>query len=147
MEVAGRADADDRVLVAGLVRRFLARMIDTGLCLGVVGVVLLAGADSTDWRTAAVLVGCVLVYEVAALTLWGATLGKLALGPRVLRFPGGFDLTAGRAAGRVGLFHLIGALPCGLGSVILVVTAVNDPSGWRRPWHDRGAGTVVVKKV
>lgn len=144
-EVREASDADGLVAVAGWVRRAVARAIDSGLCAGAVGLVLLAGADSTNWTVVAVLIACVALYEVASLVLWGATPGKLLLGLRVFRFPGGGRISLGNAAGRFGIFTLVGALPCSIGAVILLVSAANDPSGWRRAWHDRAAGTVVVK--
>ncbi len=145
-DVREDSDADGLVAVGGWVRRVSSRLIDSGLCAGAAGLILLAGAE-THWTVVAVLIACVVLYEVVFLALWGATLGKLLLQLRVLRFPGGGPLSLGAAAGRFALFSVISALPCSIGPLILLATAAKDTSGWRRGWHDRGAGTVVVKIV
>ncbi|HUR74335.1 MAG TPA: RDD family protein [Sporichthya sp.] len=139
------ADADELVTAAGLVQRVVARVIDTALCAGGAGLAVLAGADTESWVVAVVAVAVFLAYEAGTLVVWGATPGKLLLGLRVFAFDGGRQLSFGRAAGRVGMYTLVGAVPCGIGQVIMLVTAANDPSGWHRAWHDRAAGTVVVR--
>ncbi len=106
---------------------------------------MLAGADTTKWTVVGILLGAVFAYEVVAVARWGTTVGKLLLGLRVLRFHGGSNPGSGRATGRVGAYWLIGAIPCGIGPLILLVTTATDHSGWRRGWHDRAAGTVVVE--
>ena len=139
--------AEQMVCPAGLFPRTIARLIDSAICAGSAGLAVAAGVDTDSWVVAVVAITVFLAYEAGTLVVWGATPGKLLLRLRVYNFDGGAQLSPGRAAGRVGMYTLISAIPCGIGPVVLLVSAVNDPSGWHRATHDRAAGTVVVKSA
>ena len=159
----GRAGAGGGLLLAPIMRRAGARLIDAGL-LGVVGFALILpfmiaayGLDRPGnsvketggvWSAASIF-GWVLVlgivpfgYEAVQLALWGQTLGKRVLGLRVLDETG-VPLTPGRAVGRAAVNNLAYLFGCGLGTVMAYLWAV-----WDRPLHqalhDRLAATVVV---
>ncbi|MDT0304540.1 RDD family protein [Streptomonospora wellingtoniae] len=75
----------------------------------------------------------------------GRTLGKAALGIRVVRRDGG-PLRQGQSAGRAAIFGLPQAVPClgGLFTLIDCLSALADSES-ARTLHDRAAGTVVVR--
>lgn len=136
---------EEFVAVAGLWRRLVARLIDTGIMVGTIGLVILAGVPNDHWALAVFGLTGVFMYDVGMLLVWGATVGKLLLRLRVYTWDAGEQLTAGRALGRTVAYYAVSALPCSIGQVIVLVSANNDSSGWQRSWHDRVAGTVVVR--
>jgi uncharacterized RDD family membrane protein YckC len=92
------------------------------------------------------LVGIFIVYETIAVTRWGQTLGKLALGLRVARQANGRCPLWWEAALRVGIVGLLIVIPHPLALVAasgLYMVAGFDPM--RRGVPDRVAGTVVVR--
>ena len=99
-------------------------------------------------RHRARLLDMVLVlYEPLMVSRWGATLGKLAVGIRVVRFADGSRASRRQSWARVALPSAAGALTFGVGwFVAWFVLAWPMESGrdWRG-WHDRLAGTVVVR--
>lgn len=139
-------------LVAGPDRRFYAFVLDRLLAWG-----LYAGAawaaysyliePGQPWGGVAVIAGTVLLVGVlAALTvgLWGVTPGKAVVGLRVLSAedarPIGLKLALLRT-----LVLGVAILPTvGFGAAALAWTAMMDPTGWRRGWHDLRARSVVV---
>ena len=89
----------------------------------------------------------VFVYEVAMLAWRGATLGKLAVGIRVipLRERARTSLSLGTATLRTGLPSLVGLIPYigPLGQAIDALWCLWDPR--RQCLHDKVASTVVVR--
>lgn len=85
------------------------------------------------------------IYTVVPTAVWGQTLGKIAVGTRVVADPDGSLPGWRRSALRWALPGLAGRLPViGLAvSLAIVVSLLIDPR--RRGLHDRLAGTVVVK--
>jgi hypothetical protein len=94
----------------------------------------------------AVVGALLLVGTVFALVLGlrGTSPGKSAFALRVLDPETGRPIGVGRAFVRTTILGL-GTLPMfGLGTAILAWTAVEDPSGTRRGWHDHVAHSLVV---
>jgi uncharacterized RDD family membrane protein YckC len=75
---------------------------------------------------------------IAAFTAGGQTIGKMALGLRVVSAAHGDRLDPGRAAIRTLVWGML-ALPAGLGFASVLL----DREG--RGWHDHAAGTRVVR--
>ena len=89
------------------------------------------------------------LYEPLMVARWGATVGKLAVGIRVVRFADGGQVPAGRSWIRALLPTTAGALTLGVGwfAVWFVLEcSMTRRRGWRG-WHDSLAGTVVVVKA
>lgn len=143
--------------------RIGARLLD-GLILGVGGAILaflgigggaLVASTGTEEAAAlavsaifgllAVLAVLGLAYEVALIALRGQTVGKMATGVRVVRADTG-DLPGwGKSIGRWAIPYLAGLLPV-VGWLLSVLTYVSLTWDDRRQgWHDKAAGTVVVK--
>jgi uncharacterized RDD family membrane protein YckC len=86
------------------------------------------------------------IYETVAITLWGQTLGKLAVGIRVARQVNGRCPLWWESALRIGLPAVVAAIPLPFAVAVamgLYTTAGFDPM--RRNITDRAAGTVVVR--
>lgn len=126
------------VVPAGPGRRLLAALVD-------LAVVAAPAAVAVASEPGPARVGGYLLVTGLGVTQWalqarlGWTLGKRAAGLRVL------DVATGRPAGpgRTALRFLV----LGLGSVLTVLSILVDPSGRRRGWHDRAAGTAVLDVV
>lgn len=121
---------------AGFWRRFVAAFLD-GIILGVVGGILGAVLSSND--DAATIAG--LVLGIAYYTYFegstGQTLGKKALGIRVVSLEGGGSIGYGRAFIRY-IGRIVSAIPLLLGYFWML---------WdkeKQTWHDKFAGSVVV---
>ncbi|WP_419943614.1 RDD family protein [Candidatus Poriferisodalis sp.] len=86
------------------------------------------------------------LYEPVMVARWGATVGKRAVGIRVVCFADGGWVSYRRSWLRVLLPCAAGVLTLGVGwLVVMLMLAASMTSGrdWRG-WHDRLAGTVVV---
>ncbi|MGI5445104.1 RDD family protein [Streptomyces sp. CA-243310] len=86
-----------------------------------------------------------LLYEWLMIAFVGATVGKLALGLKVVKE------NTGQVPGLGGGFirwiiPMVGALLCGIGQILTYLSPFFDNSGKLQGWHDRAAGTLVVKK-
>lgn len=136
-------------------QRALARLFDVFLVAIPVAVALLATTEVRDGQLVVedvprwvvpVQVGLQVVYETIAVALWGRTLGKLLLGLRVTRFVDGKGPSWGQSAQRIVLPSVAWAIPID-GAALLAagvyLTSVFDPL--RRGWHDRYAGTIVLR--
>ncbi|MEU8530692.1 MULTISPECIES: RDD family protein [Streptomyces] len=104
----------------------------TGVFAGFIGVFLLFG-----------LIG--LLYEWLMVSFVGATVGKMALGLRVVKE------STGQVPGIGGGFirwiiPIVGSIACGIGQLLVYVSPFFDNSGKLQGWHDRAAGTIVIKK-
>lgn len=132
---------------AGLDRRFYAEMVDrvlawaayaaaawtaVALHLGWAGVGMVSGLVVLVWLLAAVLTGTT-----------GATPGKALLGLRVLDHDSGGSIGIARAALRHAILGVAGAPTIGIGLGVLAWTALVDPGGRRRGWHDVVTGARV----
>lgn len=92
------------------------------------------------------LLALVVLYETIAVTLWGQTLGKLAVGIRVARQANGRCPLWWEAALRIALPAVVALIPVPFALAVamaLYTTAGFDPM--RRNITDRAAGTVVVR--
>jgi uncharacterized RDD family membrane protein YckC len=133
---------------AGLGARLLAGVIDLGL-LGLIDTVVvyftiqICGLSSEELSLLPLgpLIAFLVVQNgsyLVAFTAGGQTIGKMALGIRVVPAVPGTKLDLGRALIRTGVWSLL-VLPAGLG----LLTALG--SAERRGLHDRCAGTRVVR--
>lgn len=137
--------------VAGLGQRFLARLID-GLILIVPN--LLALVLMQDHLVAGGLLALAIAcaYEVPQLAARGATVGKRAMGIRVVTVREGANPTAAQAFVRVVVPELFIATPSAAlqalsapWTLAVYLAVFFDP--WRRGLHDRFAGTRVVRNA
>lgn len=141
---------------AGFWIRFLARIVD-GLILGLVNFVVTMPlgiasfgflTGTPDLSDIASMVGMILlattirvaiagVYEITLTTMKGATLGKMALGLKVVR-PDGSGISAGRSAGRFFGTWLSGVILC----IGYIIAGFDDE---KRSLHDRLCDTRVIR--
>jgi uncharacterized RDD family membrane protein YckC len=93
----------------------------------------------------AVIGGFLLLYEWLMIGLKGATFGKMAMGLRVVKERDGS--LPGLGAGFIRyIIPIAGALLCYIGAVLVYLSPLFDNSGKQQGWHDKAAGTVVIKK-
>ncbi|MEU0665877.1 RDD family protein [Streptomyces lavendulocolor] len=105
-----------------------------------------SGGMMAGLMTMFALVGLItLLYEWLLISFVGATLGKMAVGLRVIK-----EKTGGKPGVGGGFIRWIipqvGALLCGIGTLLVYLSPFFDNSGKTQGWHDRAAGTLVVKK-
>lgn len=157
------------VELAGPGSRLGARIIDwiilfvVSLILLVAGVLALVGLnledveateDEIEGGTAiftAIFIGIIaigLLYEVAMIAMRGQTLGKMATRIRVVRADNGLVPGWGKSFGRwlvPAVFGIAGAyIPfVGLIALLIYVSILWDKV--RQGWHDKAAGTLVIK--
>ncbi|HET6856855.1 MAG TPA: RDD family protein [Streptomyces sp.] len=86
-----------------------------------------------------------LLYEWLMISFVGATFGKMILGLKVIKE------NTGQVPGLGGGFirwilPMVGSLFCGLGTLLVYLSPFFDNSGKLQGWHDRAAGTLVIKK-
>ena len=113
------------------------------LLLGLVDVSRLQGGIPSGWALALLVFGA--VYTVVPVALWGQTMGKVAVGTRVVAEGDGSVPGWRRSAVRWGLPGLVGRLPYVglLVSFAIMASLVLDAR--RRGLHDKAAGTIVVR--
>lgn len=84
------------------------------------------------------------VYEVGMIAIWGATLGKLAMGVKVVKLSDrtlpGFIPALARW-----VLPALAGLVFGLLQLLLFVSPFFDPSKRNRGWYDMAAGTIAVR--
>ena len=139
-------------LVAGADRRFYAFVIDLLLGWGIIGgEIYLAYTTLIDpghpWTGVAAIAGTVLLVGLITsmlVGLYGLTPGKALVGIRVLSADDARPIGVPRAILRTFLLGVATLPTLGFGAAALAWTAMADPSGWRRGWHDLRAGSVVV---
>ncbi|GAA3492591.1 MULTISPECIES: RDD family protein [Streptomyces] len=86
-----------------------------------------------------------LLYEWLMVSIWGATLGKMVLGVKVVKENTG--QAPGLGAGFIRwILPMVGSLFCGLGTLLVYLSPFFDNSGKLQGWHDRAGGTIVIKK-
>ena len=139
------------VAYAGFWRRFLALLID-GIILGVVGGILASvlglgsgssgdGSVSFNFGTGGTLLNFVLglIYFTLMIALVnGKTIGGMVLGIRVVPADGGARVGIGKA-----LIRAVVAYVSGLVIVLGYLWMLWDRN--KQTWHDKAAGTYVVK--
>ncbi|MFI9331694.1 RDD family protein [Kitasatospora sp. NPDC052868] len=86
-----------------------------------------------------------LLYEWLMVAFTGATLGKLAMGLRVVKESDGQVPGIGGGFIRF-IIPIVGAILCYIGAILVYLSPFFDNSGKLQGWHDRAAGTVVIKK-
>ena len=137
---------------AGLDRRFYAFVLDR-LLLWSLYAAAAAGAyvwflSDERWLPGAALLGAtVLLLQLVSATLlgaWGISAGKAALGLRVVAAEDGRPIGVPRALLRTLVLGMATLPTFGFGAAALAWTAVADPGGGRRGWHDLRSGSWVV---
>ncbi|WP_433698455.1 RDD family protein [Nocardiopsis sp. CA-288880] len=146
----------------GLGRRLAARAIDYALVvvaawaffvfMALVTTAVTLGADTTDaqgelWALLFFFGWGLLLffYDWLYLVAWGRTIGKMAVGIKVVSAADGGRLTQGQALGRAAFFGLPQTLPV-VGNLLSLAEALPIHFDSRsRALHDRAAGTVVVR--
>ncbi|MFD0005712.1 RDD family protein [Streptomyces sp. NPDC127178] len=158
--------------VASMGRRFGARLID-GVAFSVIYIILaavgVAGSfnaandcdpNAVDYSTCVndassdivASVGAVfgvfavigLLYEWLMVGLVGATLGKMAVGLRVVKADTGQKPGLGSSFIRW-IIPIVGSLACGIGQLLVYLSPFWDKSGRQQGWHDKAASTMVVQ--
>lgn len=138
---------DQTVVYAGFGRRFLATIID-GFVVGLVefAIMFVTGFifGLVNLTGLGIMLGYILVlivvlgYYIGFLVKKGATLGKMAMGLKVITVSGE-PLTAGR----VFLREIVGKFVSAIALYIGFLSILWDPK--KQGWHDKIAGTLVVK--
>jgi uncharacterized RDD family membrane protein YckC len=160
------------VAVATIWQRLLARLIDSLICgvfyavFLILGVALVASTLQTSHTVTdhhghatsepsglgmlgfflafAVAMGSGLLYEWLMLAYKGATLGKMALGIKVVNQSTGQILGYGPAFVRP-LVPLAASLFCSLLTLLVYLSPLFYNSGRLQGWHDRAANDLVIK--
>ncbi|MFE5212128.1 RDD family protein [Streptomyces sp. NPDC056600] len=160
---------------ASMGMRFLARLIDgviIGVIYGILmGVGVLGASDSiseceslvgtpsyqpciddaagslagTFFAIAGFFMIFTLLYEWLMVGLVGATVGKLALGLRVVKADTGQKPGLGSSFIRW-IIPTVGAFLCGIGQLLVYLSPFWDNSGRQQGWHDKAASTMVLGK-
>ena len=135
--------------LASIGQRFVARLVDGIVLLGpfLLLVVPFSDEDTLSNPTSVpmlVFLVAEVLYETL-LTAWrGQTVGKATLGIRVARLVDGRTPTLSQSAIRVLFPVAVGSIPViGIFSLVIYLMAWASPI--RQGWHDRAAGTVVVR--
>jgi uncharacterized RDD family membrane protein YckC len=139
-------------LAAGADRRFYAFVVDRLFAWGVIGGEAYAAytlliEPGRLWTGVAAIAGTVLMVGLLSsmlVGLFGLTPGKALVGIRVLSFEDARPIGLLRAMLRTLLLGVATLPTLGFGAAALAWTAMVDPSGWRRGWHDLRTGSVVV---
>jgi uncharacterized RDD family membrane protein YckC len=139
-------------LVAGPDRRFYAFVVDRLIAWGICGGEAYAAYTTLIepghvWTGVAAIAGTVLLVGLITsmlVGLYGITPGKALVGIRVLDADDARPIGVLRAMLRTFLLGVATLPTLGFGAAALAWTAVADPSGWRRGWHDLRTGSVVV---
>ena len=139
-------------LAAGADRRFYAFFVDCLVAWGVIGGEAYAAytlliEPGRLWTGVAAIAGTVLlVWLIGSMLvgIFGLTPGKALVGIRVLSFEDARPVGLLRAMLRTLVLGLATLPTLGFGAAALAWTAMVDPSGWRRGWHDLRTGSVVV---
>ena len=147
-----QASAAGRPTIASMKDRLFARLVD--LCVALIPFMILApratDTSSTAFTTEDALRygGIFLVvgiYEVVLTAAWGGTLGKRLLRLRVVRSGDG-ERGGWKDSLLRWFIQFLGWVPClFIGAAVLYASPFWDKTGKQRGWHDRVAGTIVVK--
>ncbi len=120
---------------AGFGRRFVAVLVDSILLSIVYGVALTILGETVAYLVS--VVGGLAYYAYLEGSASGQTVGKKALGIRVVDFRSGAPIGFGRALVRY-IGRIISAIPCALGYLWMLW----DPQ--QQTWHDKLVSTTVV---
>jgi|tagenome__1003787_1003787.scaffolds.fasta_scaffold20937649_2 uncharacterized RDD family membrane protein YckC len=90
-----------------------------------------------------IMVVVAIIYYTFQHGKWGQTIGKRALGIRVVRSQDGGPISYGTAAWRVVFEYLIALVTCGIGALVDVAWILWDQR--KQALHDKVAKTYVVK--
>ena len=140
------------VALAPISRRFFARLIDGFIVALPIVVALFATSDVGDaskpldiplWFVlAALLLGA--LYEITLVATLGQTVGKRLLGIKIVHLADGDVPGWGSATIRYLLPTAVGALPIvQFLALVVYLRALWDPM--RQGFHDRAAGTIVIR--
>lgn len=128
--------------LASVDRRFVAYAVDVVIlaCLNFVVIIIGAVSGSETWATLFMIAAYVIpfAYYVRAYSTNGQTWGKRLLGIRVVSLDGS-PLTLGKGILRV-IGYMVSGIPLDLG----FLWAIWDKD--KQTWHDKIAGTIVVKE-
>lgn len=103
------------------------------------------GGIAAFFAVIAIMSVLLLAYEWLMISLKGATFGKMALGVKVVKEADG--QVPGLGAGFIRyIIPVVGSFLCGIGQILVYLSPFFDNSGKLQGWHDRAAGTVVIKK-
>ncbi|HEX2274467.1 MAG TPA: RDD family protein [Acidimicrobiales bacterium] len=148
----GDAAVPERLATIG--QRIAARLLDA-LIVGVPAFVLILATSEIDegeralrtplWAQLAAT-GVAALYEIVLIRKYGQTIGKRVVGIEVVRITDGRhpDWTASIMRYLLPLLPALVRIPgVFLLSPVIYLVAIADPL--RRGWHDRAAGTIVIK--
>jgi len=140
------------VVLAPMGRRVLGKLLDQVIvAVPVLVVVLLAGVRSTENlldKQFAINVAAALsafTYEFVMIAMWGRTVGKFALGTRAVRVDTGGPVLWSSSAIRALIPLAAGVIPSVGPALGLVVYATAFWHPRRQGFHDRAAGTIVIR--
>ena len=137
---------------AELDRRFYAYALDRVVVWGIYAAVVLVavrflfaeGRTVLGITSIALTVLLVGIAQAALLGTRGTSPGKALVGLRVVDHHSGTPIGFSAALLRGGILGVAALPTVGLGVATLAWTAVMDPGGWRRGWHDHRTGSVVI---
>ena len=139
------------VVLSPISRRAVGQILDqlaVLLPIAVVAVVLgVRNADdlkSSGFTINVAAVSMAFLYETVMIAVWGRTLGKFAMGTRVVRIDTAGPVLWSSSSVRALIPLAAGVIP-GVGfvlSVVVYATAMIDKR--QQGWHDKAAGTIVV---
>ena len=140
----------ETVELARPIRRLGARILDfiVVAVIGVVLVIVFGGVDDSGTGTfASLLLGLVIGigYEVSQVAVWGQTIGKRMVGIKVINAAHGGVPGWGKATGRWAIPGLVALIPI-IGPLLSLLCYLSLT--WDRVyqgWHDKVAGTLVIK--
>ena len=141
----------ETVELAGPLGRLGARILDTAIMLAAI-LILFAIAVASALGVDAALVGFALLagvigilYEVSLIAIRGQTLGKMAVRIKVVRADNGLEPGWGKSVGRWIIPAALAFIPLvgWLLSLLVYLSLLWDKV--RQGWHDKAAGTLVVK--
>jgi serine/threonine protein kinase/uncharacterized RDD family membrane protein YckC len=104
----------------------------------------MSGSGPLSLLAFGVAAGICVLYEWLMVAYKGATLGKMALGIKVVDETGGQILGRGRAFLRT-VIPFAAALACCLPGLLVYLSPVFDRSGRLQGWHDKAAHDLVIK--
>lgn len=151
-----RLGSGEVVELAGLGARFGARVIDTVIYFVTMFVLSIAGIGAFGTESAIIglyalfsvfllIVLFGLGYEASFIALRGQTLGKMATNVKVVRADNGQLVGWGKSIGRWIIPILLLAIPF-IGwilALLVYISTIWDKT--RQGWHDKAAGTLVIK--
>jgi uncharacterized RDD family membrane protein YckC len=151
------------VQVASMGQRFLARLLDgvvTGIVIliamfaGLASAMGMHGTDATGdspdggfgliFAFMGIFSGFALLYEWLMIAFLGQTLGKMAVGLKVVKERDGQNPGLGSGFVRF-IIPIVGVFLCYIGAALVYLSPFFDSTGKTQGWHDRAAGTLVIK--